>query len=148
MLLPAAKTWTEEQWLDEAQLLNAVSAAYALRFPQDINKFEKLLDLAMHMAGNRSYFKKLFLIEDIPEAMVGVLWPQKPEKEISRQFHYLLSSKRVFAQTRRYSYSCPEYHDDAKVQKSWAFRALLDWQPKLSKTTQKRLMEYCLNIAA
>ena len=95
LLIPEANEWTEEQWLDDRNIFNAIDELYEIDYrdyPDDFDKLCSFLDKKWNYNKNGS-FLDIFEIQNLSWPLVKKIWPRTTEKTVMKK--YLDAKKHV-----------------------------------------------------
>ena len=122
-LAPDFPGWPLDTCLSEENFFAALQDACGV----DFSKHPEAFDIAYDLIDEKrcgAYYRVLFKYEDIPEGVVGLIWPNPDEmkKDLRTQFRWLCSATPWVQPILGYDTSAET------VCKSWAYKQLLRWR--------------------
>lgn len=127
-LVPEASQWDANQWCDEKLLYKKLKAHYGLDIASHSSDFDSLITflISLWCYGRRS-ISALLLIEDIPDTLMQIVWPQNTKYEVSKLLcfaHGRVKATSTYLKNYSHfkSYCTQEYLKD-----SWLYNRCLDW---------------------
>lgn len=151
-LIPEAGNWSDPQWRDEKFLYKKLEEYCGLDIATHYRDFDSLITflVALWCYGRRS-ISALLLIEDIPDTLMQIAWPQNTKYEVSKLLcfaHGRVKATSTYLKNHSYfkSYCTQEYLKD-----SWLYNRCLNWvQAKdydgLAPKTKSIVFELSINL--
>ena len=90
-IIPASRKWTEEQWMNEANVHNEIARLYGVDYRNDMESYCKLYSI---LTLNRAdHLQRLFCeswysshVKELPYSLAKVIWPKDTETKITLMF--------------------------------------------------------------
>ena len=121
MLIPEADEWTEEQWLDDCNIFNAINEMYDINYmdyPDDFDKLCSFLDKKWNHNKNGS-FLDIFEIQNLSWPLAKKIWPRTTEKTVMRKY---LDAKKHVTETTATGYQRKVLITKEILDESWVMK--------------------------
>lgn len=126
-LIPEAKNWSDEQWLDDLNLRRMLKKKYNLEYKDFDDNFDMLMVALMNKLhyNKPMYLAQILRLTDLPTGVVKQIWPTQTEEELKKLF-LKASSRAKCAETKVQngtSYRQGAYSYE-KLRNSWLYKQL------------------------
>lgn len=89
LLLPEAKQWDDEQWLDDENITRALHKKYGVDYAQSWNDYDALISLIQeNTPGEKSeaFYQCVYSISNMPLSIAQVIWPKNTVRKLTTLF--------------------------------------------------------------
>ena len=151
-VLPEAKAWSDEMFLNEAYLLDRLKAAHGIDYSRKWYDFDCLIE-AIEYVDRRAFGQYMILnMEKVPMDLARIIWPNETEACIERLFNDVFTSQidcmYMLGADRPYGRG---YEDNVTLLKqSWLYCQIEQWRENktyaISDETRRLLFNFALGI--
>lgn len=152
-LLPVASAWSDEEWVNEQNILTNFQNMYGLNYAVEWQDFDSLMYTLGELKKDEPSMYYVLSIKNFPYQMAQAIWPTNTNQKLEELFiHFCEKYKKYMSRAKNYS-AC-SYEDALRMRDmildSWLYKELYSWYENkiyvLSQEARKNLFGISLNV--
>ena len=152
-LLPAARAWSDEEWVNQQNILTNLQNAYGINYAVEWQDFDNLMYVLGELTKDEPSMYYVLTLKSFPYQMAQAIWPTDTNGKLEKLFiHFCKKYKKYMSRAK--SYSACSYKDALSMRdmilNSWLYKELYSWYAnktyELSKEARKMLFDISLSV--
>ena len=152
-LITESCSWRVEDWLNENNIVSALQLKMGIDFRKTDELFDRMFEFMIWTDNNVAYTRKMIYIDEMPLAILKVIWPGSTEEIIEEMFRSACCDlKNLYPNEFSLSNSIGEnaIHELKFFVRSWLYKQIKVWNESetyhLNIETKKCLFSFEMGI--
>lgn len=139
-LLPDAKMWPEQDWLNEKKIYSEIKCAHGVDYCRDFKEFDTMIEMFCMMLNYKTYDSRLIELNEFPKSMASCFWKLHTDKKAEAFFWRMYNRCMLLKDSMNKKYS------KATFLNSWVYKQFSTGAYNLSIETKKKVFEMSMGI--
>ena len=141
-LVPEADDWTEEQWADEALILQCIKTRYGTDYSDDLESLNMLFEAIVDRKNINTYTYHLYCVANFSMLLAQHFWGVEYEKMIQTSFLDIYRRYKRARKNTKYSRYC-----QTRVMNHWLYKQIGEWSASAPDVLSKRVKTAYFNVS-
>lgn len=149
-LLPWAGTWSDEEWLNEQNILVNLQNVYGINYAIEWEDFDMLMDMIGEMSKDEPSMYSVLSVKNFPYQMAQAIWKTNANQKLEELFSHFYKKYKVYM-SRAKSYSACSYEDALSMRdmilNSWLYKEMYSWYENKTHALSPKVSKMVFNLA-